>query len=111
MTQGRRTRRCLLREYLLPHNGAMMVLPLGMNMPLYTSSAVVACGVPPSTATGLHRNTSDWMARIYSRDGKSSNVGSLSLPTTRSNSAWALGMKLSPNLAHARTKLASEPAD
>ena len=96
---------------LLLHKGAMTVLPFGMNMPLYTSSAVVACGVPPRTATGRQRRVSATMARMYSRDAKSSNVGSLSLPTTLSNSACALGMKVSPNLAQASRKLASEPAD
>jgi hypothetical protein len=80
-------------------------------MPLYTSSAVVACGVPPSTATGRQRRVSETMARTYSREAKSSNVGSLSLPTTLSSSARAFGIKLSPNLTHASRKLASEPAD
>lgn len=96
---------------LLLHSGAIMVLPLGINMPLYTSSAVLACGVPPSTATGRHRSVSETTALTYSSDARSSNVGSRSLPTTLSSSSCALGMKLLPNLTHARRKLAREPAD
>lgn len=43
----------------------MIVLPFGMNMPLYTWSAVLACGVPPKTATGRQRNVSDATALTY----------------------------------------------
>jgi len=88
-----------------------MVLPFGMNMPLYISSAVLACGVPPRTATGRHRSVSDAMARMYSSRGRSSKVGSRSLPTTLSSSSWARGMNSSPNLTHASKKLAKDPAD
>jgi hypothetical protein len=87
------------------------VLPLGMNMPSYMSSLVLACGVPPRTATGRQRRVSEAMALIYSRRGRSSKVGRRLGPTTLSSSAWALGMKCWPNLAQARRKLASEPAD
>lgn len=88
----------------------MTVLPLGMNMSLYTSSAVLACGVPPSTATGRHRNVSEATALTYSSLSMSSKVGRRSLPTTLSSSSWARGMKLWPNLTHAKKKLASVPA-
>lgn len=88
-----------------------MVLPLGMNIPLYMSSAMTACGVPPSTATGRHRRVSAVIAWMYGKFGRSSNVGIRSVPTTVSSSAWALGMKLSPNLAQAKKKLERVLAD
>lgn len=88
-----------------------MVLPFGMNIPLYMLSAVLACGVPPRTATGRQRNVSDVMALMYSSLGISSKVGRRSFPTTLSSSSCARGMKLGPNLTHARKKLARDPAD
>ncbi len=98
-------------ECLLDHNGAIMVLPFGINIPLYTSSAVLAWGVPPSTATGLHLSVSDTTALMYVSLGRSSKLGRRSGPTIRSSSSCARGMKVCPNLTHARMKLARDPAD
>lgn len=94
----------------LLQRGAITVLPFGINMPLYVSSAMLAWGVPPRTATGRQRSVSEMIAVTYGSDAMSSKVGNRSLPTTRSNSAWALGIKSWPNLSQAR-KLAREPAD
>lgn len=88
----------------IAHRLPNIVVPFGMKWPLYWSSLMLAWGVPPITATGLHLRVSFITARQYGRFGSSDQVGDRSLPTTRSNSSCASAATLGKQVI-ARKKL------